>query len=226
MADNHPALKQLLENNRAWAKRVSDTQPDFFARLAKQQAPEYLWIGCSDSRVPANQIVGLLPGEVFVHRNVANQVMQVDFNCLAVLQYAVEILRVRQVIVCGHYGCGGVQAALHRQELGLIDNWLFGVDALRERHQKRLDALPDPDLHLDALCEFNVIEQVRNVCTTSILRQAWKRGQDVSVHGLIYGLNDGRLNDLNMTIGGGDDLEQSYERAITAPRLVLANKPL
>ncbi|HTS53519.1 MAG TPA: carbonic anhydrase, partial [Burkholderiales bacterium] len=176
-ADPHDrTLSRLLENNRNWAARIARERPGFFEKLAKQQSPEVLWIGCSDSRVPANEIIDVLPGEVFVHRNVANQVMHVDFNCLAVLQFAVEVLRVRHVIVCGHYGCGGVQAALQRSQLGLIDNWLYGLSTLHAQYRAQIEAVPK-GMEVDALCEINVIEQVRHVCNTTIVQQAWQRGQ-------------------------------------------------
>jgi carbonic anhydrase len=210
-------LSRLLENNRAWAERINTEHPGFFEKLARQQAPEVLWIGCSDSRVPANEIIGVMPGEVFVHRNVANQVMHVDFNCLAVLQYAVEALRVRHIIVCGHYGCGGVKAALRRHELGLLDNWLFAIGTLRQKHRTIIDAA-GKERGTDALCELNVIEQVHNVCNTSILQQAWRRGQEVTVHGWIYGINDGRLQDLAVTVDGPDDMEEKFAAAFGAPR--------
>jgi carbonic anhydrase len=216
-------LSRLLDNNRAWAERVATEHPGFFEKLAKQQAPEVLWIGCSDSRVPANEIIGVMPGEVFVHRNVANQVMHVDFNCLAVIQYAVEALRVKHIIVCGHYGCGGVKAALRRHEMGLLDNWLYAIAALRDKHKAKIDAA-GKEISTDVLCELNVIEQVHNVCNTSILQQAWRRGQDVAVHGWIYGINDGRLNDLNVTIASSDDVEPIFGAALAGPRLASRKK--
>jgi carbonic anhydrase len=220
MADNKYSIPELIQNNRAWAREIQERHPGFFGKLAKQQSPGILWIGCSDSRVPANEVVGLLPGEVFVHRNVANQVMHVDFNCLAVMQYAVEVLRVARVIVCGHYGCGGIQASLRRFELGLVENWLYGVGAIKQKHQARIDAICDAALHTDLLCEINVIEQVRNVCHTSIVQQAWRRGQDLAVHGLIYGIEDGHLHDLGVTITEAGDIDGICDRAIAAPRLV------
>jgi carbonic anhydrase len=213
--ENDRTLARLLDNNRAWAERINKEHPGFFEKLARQQAPEVLWIGCSDSRVPANEIIGVMPGEVFVHRNVANQVMHVDFNCLAVMQYAVEALRVRHIIVCGHYGCGGVRAALKRHELGLLDNWLYGIGALREKHQAKIDAA-GAAASIDLLCEINVIEQVRNVCNTSILQQAWRRGQDIAVHGWIYGIHDGRLNDLAVTIGAAAETDPTIAAALEA----------
>lgn len=213
------ALSRLLENNRKWAARVEQKRPGFFAKLARQQSPEVLWIGCSDSRVPANEIVDLPPGEVFVHRNVANQVMHVDFNCLAVLQYAVEALRIRHIIVCGHYGCGGVRASLERQQLGLIDNWLYPLSVLRDRHRALIEAVP-PALQVDALCEINVIEQVRHVCDTTIVQQAWQRGQAIDVHGWIYGIDNGRLHDLGVTISAAAEIELASARALAGPRLI------
>ncbi len=219
-ADNHDrTLSRFLENNRNWAARIAEQRPGFFEKLAKQQSPEVLWIGCSDSRVPANEIIDVLPGEVFVHRNVANQVMHVDFNCLAVLQFAVEALRIRHVIVCGHYGCGGVQAALKRSELGLIDNWLYGLSTLRAQYQAQIDAVPK-GMEVDALCEINVIEQVRHVCNTTIVQQAWRRGQPIAVHGWIYGIHNGRLRDLGVTISAADEIEAICTTALAGPRLV------
>src|SRR5947209_9229783 len=183
-------LSQLIANNRAWAGEMTRREPDFFARLARQQAPQYLWIGCSDSRVPANQIVGLLPGEMFVHRNVANLVVHSDLNCLSALQFAVDVLGVRHVVICGHYGCGGVLAALRDDHLGLIDNWLRHVQDVRSKHQAPLARLPGEKERHDRLCELNVIEQVVNVSQTTVVREAWGRGQKLTVHGWIYGLRD------------------------------------
>jgi carbonic anhydrase len=219
-ASGKHTIPGLVKKNREWAEGMEARHPGFFAELSNQQAPELLWIGCSDSRVPANEVIGLLPGEVFVHRNVANQVMHVDFNCLAVMQYAVEVLRVAHIIVCGHYGCGGIKASLGGYELGLIDNWLHGVDALRQKHRAAMAAEPDKTAHGDMLCEFNVIEQVRNVCSTSIVQQAWRRGQGLSVHGLIYGIHDGRLHDLGVTVNEAAEAEAACEAALAAPRLV------
>jgi carbonic anhydrase len=188
-------LGHLFDNNKRWAADVTAAHPDFFQKLAAQQAPEYLWIGCSDSRVPANEIVGLLPGELFVHRNVANVVVHTDLNCLSVLQFAVDVLKVRHVIVCGHYGCGGVKAALDEARLGLIDNWLRHVQDVAHLQNAMLDGLQG-DARVDRLCELNVIEQARHVCETTVIQDAWARGQVVNVHGWIYGLSDGRLRDL------------------------------
>ena len=219
-ASGKHTIEGLIRNNRAWAEQVERDHPGFFRKLALQQNPELLWIGCSDSRVSADRIVGLMPGEVFVHRNVANQVMHVDFNCLAVVQYAIEALRVSRIIVCGHYGCGGIQASFQQSDLGLIDNWLYSVDALREKHRAELESLPGNPQRIDALCEINVIEQVRNVCHTSMVQRAWRRGQVLSVHGLIYGVHDGHIHDLGVTVTGVADVDQAYEMALKAPRLL------
>jgi len=208
-------LAPLFENNRRWAEAVERDQPGFFAALAQQQAPHLLWIGCSDSRVPANQIIGLAPGEVFVHRNVANVLAHSDLNALSVLQYAVEVLAVGHVVVCGHYGCGGVQAALSERRLGLIDNWLLHVKDVRWKHRARLDAL-DEDARFRGLCELNVIEQVANVAETPIVREAWARGQALSVHGWIYDLHDGRLRDLGVTATSAEEFAPLYEAALAA----------
>jgi carbonic anhydrase len=191
-------LSHLFDNNRKWAADVTAAHPDFFQRLAAQQSPAYLWIGCSDSRVPANEIVGLLPGELFVHRNVANLVVHTDLNCLSVLQYAVDVLKVGHVIVCGHYGCSGVKAALDGSKLGLIDNWLRHVQDVANQQSAALDGL-DGTARVDRLCELNVIEQARHVCETTIVQDAWARGQVLNVHAWIYGLRDGRLSDLGFT---------------------------
>src|SRR3954462_8213375 len=199
-------LPEFLESNRAWARGMVERTPDFFERLRHQQSPKYLWIGCSDSRVPANQIVGLLPGELFVHRNVANVVAHSDLNCLSVLQYAVDVLKVEHVIVCGHYGCGGVRAAYCRSSLGLIDNWLRHVQDVRDRHEHVLAQIDDEDARIDRLCEFNVIAQVVHVCQTTIVQDAWARGQGLTVHGWIYRLNDGLLRDLGWEIGSAGQL--------------------
>lgn len=189
-------LRQLLANNRAWAEQVAERDPDFFSELAAQQTPRYLWIGCSDSRVPANQIVGLQPGEVFVHRNVANVVSQVDMNCLSVLQFAVDMLKVKHVVVVGHYGCGGVAAALERRPHGLIDNWLKQIEDIADGAGPELEALPAGEQRVNRLCELNVQRQVHNVCQSTVVQAAWERGQELGVHGWIYSLRDGLLNDL------------------------------
>ena len=208
-------LKQLFENNRAWAERLRQQDPNFFLELSRQQAPAYLWIGCSDSRVPANQIVGLAPGELFVHRNIANLVVHTDLNCLSVMQFAVEILKVRHIIVCGHYGCSGVQAALRRDRIGLSDNWLRHLQDVRQKHEKRL-AQAGESTAFDRLCELNVIEQVLNVCHTTIARDAWERGQQLAVHGWIYGLQNGLLRDLNLTVTEFRETLGLYEKAVAA----------
>lgn len=192
-------IEQLLQNNRDWAESIITADPDFFTNLANQQRPQYLWIGCSDSRVPANQITGLAPGEVFVHRNVANVVAETDFNVLAVLQYAVDVLKVRHIIVCGHYGCGGVIAALENFRHGMIDNWLSGIRSIRRLHRHELDALP-PEAAADRLCELNVLEQARHVARTTILEDAWERGQEISIHSWIYRLNSGLITTLAQPI--------------------------
>ena len=197
---------ELLANNRAWAADITRQDPAFFPALSRQQAPRYLWIGCSDSRVPANQIVGLPPGEMFVHRNVANVVVHTDLNCLSTIQYAVDVLRVEHVIVCGHYGCGGVLAALGDQTLGLIDNWLRHVQDVARKHQAELDRLESDALRHDRLCELNVMEQVINVSQTTIVREAWARGQMLAVHGWIYGLRDGLLRDLGVRITAASEV--------------------
>src|SRR5574341_2588980 len=198
-------LSELFKNNQARAADITRRNPDFFQRLSKQQAPQYLWIGCSDSRMPANQLVGLDPGEMFVHRNVANVVVHTDLNCLSVMQYAVDVLRVKHIIVCGHYGCGGVMAALHKLKLGLIDNWLRHVQDVLERHEVALAAIESEEERLDRLCELNVIEQVVNVCQTTVVQSAWERGQELAVHGLIYGLRDGRLRELNIRVANQEE---------------------
>jgi len=205
-------LKHLFENNRAWADRMIARDPEFFQRLSRQQTPQYLWIGCADSRVPANEIIGLLPGEVFVHRNVANIVVHTDLNCLSVIQYAVEVLKVKHIIVCGHYGCGGVKAAMQNDELGLIDNWLRNIKDIYQKHQDELEQLPDDSgsARADRLCELNVIEQVYNVCHTTIVQKAWKRGQQLAVHGWIYGLHNGLLKDLNVVVTSQEETAQVY----------------
>jgi carbonic anhydrase len=210
-------LPELAARNRAWAQETTREDPAFFERLARQQAPEYLWIGCSDSRVPANQIVGLLPGELFVHRNVANVVVHTDLNCLSVLQYAVDVLRVRHVIVCGHYGCGGVQAAYRRDSLGLIDNWLRHVQDVADKHAAPLAALPGDAARLDRLCELNAVEQALNVCRTTIVRDAWTRGQPLAVHAWIYGIQDGLLRDLGFSADAPGEVSAQHADAVRAP---------
>lgn len=204
----------LLANNRRWAAEVTASDPNYFHRLAQQQAPDYLWIGCSDSRVPANQITGLAPGEVFVHRNVANVVLHADLNCLSVIQFAVDALQVEHIIVCGHYGCGGVQAALEGRRIGLVDNWLRHVGDVAIKHRALLDKVSEPAARHARLCELNVIEQVINVCQTTVVRDAWDRGQSVCVHGLVYGLSDGLLRDFALAVGSGNEIADAYERAL------------
>ena len=207
-------LNNLFENNRKWSDSIQKQRPDFFERLSHQQTPEYLWIGCSDSRVPANEVIGLMPGEVFVHRNVANVVVHTDLNCLSVIQYAVDVLHVKHIIVCGHYGCGGVLAAMGNQKLGLIDNWLRHVQDVRHKHAFKLHTLMEETQIADRLCELNVIEQVLNVCQTTVVQDAWLRGQQLAVHGWIYGLRDGKLNDLNMCITKADELADAHADAV------------
>ncbi len=211
------SLSHLFEKNRAWAASMLRNDPAFFSRLAQQQSPEYLWIGCSDSRVPANQIVGLLPGDVFVHRNVANVVVHTDLNCLAVLQFAIEVLKVQHVIVCGHYGCGGVGAALRGERHGLVDNWLGHVRDVADKHAQRLAVLPDEEARLRRLCELNVIEQVVNVSQTTIVRDAWQRGQPLALHGWIYGLQDGLLRDLRITSQRPGEIASLHAACLDSP---------
>jgi carbonic anhydrase len=208
-------LSHLFEQNRRWAQAVLTQDPDFFNKLSKQQAPEYLWIGCSDSRVPANTVAGLLPGEVFVHRNIANVVVHSDMNCLSVLQFAVDVLGVRHIIVCGHYGCSGVRAALQRQRIGISDNWLRYVRDVEEKHAADLGALGEAAQH-DRLCELNVIEQVAHVCETTIVRDAWERNQPLTVHGFIYGIGDGLLRNLGSTIRHHSEMKAKQAAAVAA----------
>jgi len=209
-------VERLLANNRTWAAETEANQPGLFAHLAtRQQSPQYLWIGCSDSRVPANQIIGLLPGEVFVHRNVANVVVHTDLNCLSVMQFGVEVLKVRRILVVGHYGCGGVHAALTNRRFGLIDNWLRHIQDVRHKHAARIDALPE-DAAADCLCELNVIEQVVNVCQTTIVQDAWERGQELSVHGWVYALQDGLIRDLHIGVASAAELAPAYQKALAA----------
>ena len=209
-----PALKHLFDNNRDWAQSIAQHDPDFFRNLSQQQSPHYFWIGCSDSRVPANQIIGLLPGDVFVHRNVANIVAHSDLNCLSALQFAVDVLKIRHIIVCGHYGCGGVQAVMNGQRHGLVDNWLCHVHDVYASNESRLKNITDSVSRFDALCELNVIQQVRNVCQTSIVNDAWSRGQELTVHGWIYGLQDGLLRDLSVSIELQKDVAALCDAAV------------
>ena len=207
-------LGHLFANNKAWAERIRAQDADFFLKLSRQQSPQYLWIGCSDSRVPANEIVGLLPGELFVHRNVANLVVHTDLNCLSVIQFAVDVLKVRHIIVCGHYGCSGVQTALRRHRIGLSDNWLRHIQDVQRKHASNLGQFSAEAETFRRLCELNVIEQVANVCQTTILLDAWERGQELTVHGWIYGIEDGLLRDLNVTIVGPVETLTVYHSAI------------
>jgi carbonic anhydrase len=206
-------LDHLFQSNRAWADEITRQDPEFFQRLSGQQAPQYLWIGCSDSRVPANEIVGLLPGELFVHRNVANIVVHGDLNCLSVIQFAVDVLGVDHIIVCGHYGCGGVRAALRDDKLGLVDNWLRHVQDVHLRHQVQLDELLTEDERVDRLCELNVVEQVVNVAQTTVVRDAWARGKALCVHGWVYGLGDGLLRDLGISVASPDQIQSRADLA-------------
>ena len=210
------SLDHLFAQNRAWSERIRRSDPDFFARLSRQQTPRYLWIGCADSRVPANEIVGLLPGELFVHRNVANVVVHSDLNCLSVMQFAVDVLRIEHIIVCGHYGCSGVAAALENRRVGLADNWLRHVQDVRHKHDAKVATIPDGAQRIDGLCERNVIEQVANVCQTTIVGDAWDRGQSLSVHGWVYGLRDGLVRDLLTTVTRREDVSARYQAALTA----------
>lgn len=209
------SLKDLLQKNREWADRISAEDPGFFERLSRQQAPEFLWIGCSDSRVPANQIIDVSPGEVFVHRNIANVVVTTDLNCLSVIQFAVDVLKVKHILVVGHYGCGGVHAALHDTRLGLSDNWVRHVADVAEKHADSLLEFEDDELKHDRLCELNVLEQVANVCHTTIVRDAWNRGQALSVHGWVYTLRDGRVHDLRANVSSAASLPGIYADALS-----------
>ncbi len=209
-------LSELFESNRRWADDVQKRTPDFFTRLLTQQVPQYLWIGCADSRVPANEILGLLPGDVFVHRNVANVVVHSDLNALSVMQYAVDMLMVRHIIVVGHYGCGGVTAALQNRRIGLADNWIRHVQDVRNKHRAWMDGMPDEEMRLRALCELNVLEQSLNVCETTVVQDAWERGQSVVVHGWVYGLHNGLIEDLKMTVASADDVLAAYGLAVGA----------
>ena len=203
-------LKYLFDQNVKWSNKMKANDEHFFDKLVDQQSPEYLWIGCSDSRVPANEIVGLLPGELFVHRNVANVVLQTDFNCLSVLQYAIEILKVKHVIICGHYGCGGVMAAMDTKPHGLIDNWLHGIKHVYKRNLRKLDVLKTEKERQDKMCELNVIQQVHNICYTSIVQDAWQKGQELSIHGWIYDIKDGELKDLSVSVKSVDQIAPIY----------------
>jgi carbonic anhydrase len=210
-------LEHLFENNRVWARQMIARDPQYFERLSRQQKPRYLWIGCSDSRVPANEITGLAPGEVFVHRNIANVVVQTDLNCLSVIQFAVDILQIEHIIVCGHYGCSGVHAAMTHHKIGLSDNWLRKIENVCLQHSAMLEPLDELARH-DRLCELNVIEQVVNVCRTTVLQEAWQRNQAVAVHGIVYGIRDGLMRDLNISVAKADEWPQRHAEALAALR--------
>jgi len=210
-------LQELLDSNRLWARQTEARTPGFFTSLLKQQAPQYLWIGCADSRVPANDLVGLLPGELFVHRNVANVVVHSDLNCLSVIQFATDLLKVKHIIIVGHSGCGGVAAALHDTRIGLADNWIRHVQDVRNRHQAWLDTI-DESQRVNALCELNVVEQALNACQTTMVQDAWQRNQELVIHGWVYGLHNGLLQDLHMTVTNADETVPAYEKAIASVR--------
>jgi len=210
------SLTELFNNNKEWARDLIAKDPQFFEDLAVQQRPEYLWIGCSDSRVPAEELVGLAPGNIFVHRNVANVIVHTDFNSLSVMQFAVDVLQVKHIIVCGHYGCGGVRATLQRDRVGLVDNWLRHVDDVMQKHHSLLSRFEDDTIRLNHLCELNVIEQVSNVCKTTVVRDAWERGQPLSIHGWIYGMRDGLLRDLHASASSSEEARLSYSQAISS----------
>ena len=215
-------LEQLLQNNRDWAARIKQEDPGFFKRLSQQQSPRYLWIGCSDSRVPANQILGLDPGEVFVHRNVANVMSHGDLNCLSVIQFAVDILKVEHILLVGHYGCGGVHAAMTGTRVGLADNWLRHVSDLSKKHSELICGIESESLRHARMCELNAIEQALNVCETTVVQDAWARGQQLAVHGWVYSLNDGRVRELGMDVSSPDELYGTYRSALDAVRAVIA----
>lgn len=206
-------LDHLIKSNREWAQAQRHEDPTFFDQLRNQHAPKYLWVGCSDARVPATQIVDLDPGEMFVHRNVANQVIHTDINCLSVLQFGIEILGITDIIICGHYGCGGIRGAMGDKPLGLIDNWLRHLRDLIAKHRDKLDAIEDPQLRENRMCELNVIEQVKNLCHTTIVQDTWSKGNKLTVHGWVYGLNDGHVNDLNVSIASPDKISSIYRMA-------------
>ncbi len=210
------SLKNLFDQNKTWAEAIKRRDPEFFAKLSRQQSPEYLWIGCSDSRVPANEIIGLLPGEVFVHRNVANVVVHTDLNCLSVIQFAVDLLKVKHIMVVGHYGCGGIGKVIRCERVGLADNWLRHVQDVREKHEGCLHLLPDDTARSARLCELNVVEQAANVCATTIVQDAWARGQELTVHAWIYGLKDGHLRDLNMSASNLEEATAAHVAALAA----------
>lgn len=213
-------LQELFDKNRNWAEQITSRDPGFFERLSRQQSPKYLWIGCADSRVPANEIIGLLPGELFVHRNISNLVVYTDLNCLSVLQFAVDVLKVRHIIVCGHYGCGGVEAAWSNDKLGLSDNWLRYVQEVRQKHSEHFRDIRDKERQVDRLCELNVIEQVVHTAQTTIVQDAWARRQELSVHGWVYRLTDGLLRDLGLYLKGPEDLAARYDAAVREVKAV------
>jgi carbonic anhydrase len=215
MPNSKPITRELFAKNRAWAESVVAKQPDFFKSLAAQQAPEYMWIGCSDSRVPAYELLGMMPGEMFVHRNVANVVVHSDLNCLSVLQFAIDVLKVKHVIVCGHYGCGGVHAALTGRRVGLTDNWLRHVQDVKHKHGRYLGEIVQPTAAHDRLVELNVAEQVINCAQTTVVQDAWERGQELTLHSWVYGLKDGLLRDLGMTVSSAEELAQKYDALLT-----------
>jgi carbonic anhydrase len=210
MSKERNELQHLLKNNVEWAEQIKAEDPEFFLKLSRQQSPEYLWIGCSDSRVPANELVGLLPGELFVHRNVANVVVHTDLNCLSVIQFAVEVLKVKHIMVVGHYGCGGIKAAMDNSEHGLIDNWLRNIKDVHKQYRAEVDVIEDHTARVDRMCELNVIEQVANVCHTTIVQNAWKAGQDLTVHGWIYSIKEGILRDLGVTFNSLEQISEEY----------------
>lgn len=214
--DNGTIIAELFANNRKWAESIQAEDPEFFQRLAHQQNPEYLWIGCSDSRVPANEILGMLPGDIFVHRNIANVVVHTDLNCLSVIQFAVDVLKVRHIIVTGHYGCGGINAAVQRRKLGLADNWLRHVQDVQQKHSDYLQTMDSEEAVLDRMCELNVIEQVLNVCQTTVVQDAWQRDQTLAVHGFVYSVTDGLLRDLCISVSGCEELTKRYQTALKA----------
>jgi carbonic anhydrase len=218
-----PSLQKLLLQNRDWADEISRRDPGFFPRLSQLQAPEYLWIGCSDSRVPANEICGLAPGEIFVHRNVANIVVHSDLNCLSVMQYAIDVLKTKHVIICGHYGCGGVRAALGDQKFGLIDNWLRHAQDVVHKHRAHLECIADDSARVDRLCELNVIEQVINAAQTTVVQSAWERGQELTIHGWVYGLRDGRVRPLGIDVGSAAELQLAIKKDWEKQPVVLPN---
>lgn len=213
-------LEHLLDSNKQWAQRIKNDDPSFFSKLTNQQTPRYLWIGCADSRVPCTQLVDVLPGDMFVHRNVANLVIHTDFNCLSVMQYAIDVLKVEHIIVCGHYRCGGIQAAMQQQSFGLVDNWLRHVQDIISKHQHYLDSFDNEQERLDQLCELNVMEQVFNVCENTLVRHAWQRGQKLTVHGWIYGVEDGLLRDLDLSLSSTEEMKAAVHRLSIKTELI------